>query len=370
MVKPSCFVLLVVAALTSPVHAYGPQGHELVGAIADHRLKGRPTEEHLRHLLDGLTLAEAALIPDQIKAWDERRPRHGRTVLQGHPEVERQMIAFHRANPHGSPGNDHRAFHYTDVPVEGSGRYGEGAVGRSTIDIVHMTTYCIDVLTGDIPEDNPRRITKPVAVILLAHFLGDIHQPLHVGAEYFNDAGVPVNPDVSPNAHADLGGNAVALVISGLSGHGHGHGASNPSLHSFWDDAAVTHALHSVRAEMEEERPQEGEITADDLAKHFAANDPGGLEADAGRDPDDLAEAWADEILPIARDAHERLTFSRLAVSGGDGTSTAIAHRHGPKWLATEKSPGTYADFAGEMVRQEIHKGGWRLAALLERIVD
>ena len=72
-------------------------------------------------------------------------------------------------------------------------------MGRSQWDIVHMITYCVNVLTGATPEDNARKITKPIAMILLAHFVGDIHQPLHVGAEYFN-AGKAINPDVTPNA--------------------------------------------------------------------------------------------------------------------------------------------------------------------------
>ena len=56
-------------------------------------------------------------------------------------------------------------------------------------DIVHMMRYCIAVLKGEEPENNPRGITKPIAIILLAHFVGDIHQPLHVGAEYFDAHG-------------------------------------------------------------------------------------------------------------------------------------------------------------------------------------
>ena len=55
-------------------------------------------------------------------------------------------------------------------------RYADGKVGRSQWDIVHMINFCRRVLTGEEPEQNPRAITKPVAVILLAHFLGDLEQ--------------------------------------------------------------------------------------------------------------------------------------------------------------------------------------------------
>jgi len=57
-------------------------------------------------------------------------------------------------------------------------------------------------------------ITKRVAVILLAHYVGDMHQPLHVGAQYFNSNGHVTNPDVSGSAYADAGGNNILLLLA------------------------------------------------------------------------------------------------------------------------------------------------------------
>jgi hypothetical protein len=74
-------------------------------------------------------------------------------------------------------------------------KYGDGKIGRGNWDVVHTTPYCIGVLHGEITEDNPRKITRTIAVILLAHCVGDIHQPLHVGAEYFNETGEPIDPE-------------------------------------------------------------------------------------------------------------------------------------------------------------------------------
>ena len=87
-----------------------------------------------------------------------------------------------------------------------SANYASGKVGRSQWDIVHMISYCVAVLRGEIPEENPRKITKAVAIILLAHYVGDIHQPLHVGAQYFDQSGRPVNPDLGKPALEDQGG--------------------------------------------------------------------------------------------------------------------------------------------------------------------
>ena len=80
----------------------------------------------------------------------------------------------------------HHAFHYTDVSVVGPARYAAAGIGAADTDIVHAIPLCIQVLQGKL-QDNPYKITRPVALILLAHYVGDIHQPLHVGAAYFRN---------------------------------------------------------------------------------------------------------------------------------------------------------------------------------------
>ena len=69
-----------------------------------------------------------------------------------------------------------------------------------------MIPFCIQALQGRVPEHNERRITKPVALILLAHYVADIHQPLHVGAEYFDHQGRVVDPNEDKSALGNEGG--------------------------------------------------------------------------------------------------------------------------------------------------------------------
>ena len=77
-----------------------------------------------------------------------------------------------------------------------------------------MIPFCIGVLQGRVPEQNERRITKSVALILLAHYVADIHQPLHVGAEYFDEQGRVVDPDKDKSSLGDEGGNTFTLELS------------------------------------------------------------------------------------------------------------------------------------------------------------
>jgi len=78
------------------------------------------------------------------------------------------------------------------------------------------------------------------------------------------------------------------------------------------------------------------------------------------------AEAWADQILPIAREAHERLQFANVKpLREDDGRIVASGdarERPSADGLA-------YHDWAKNVVREELHKAGWRLADLFEKIL-
>ena len=58
------FAVSVVFALllVDELRAYGPDGHKIIGAIADQKLAGTPTGTRVAELLDGYTLQEASEI--------------------------------------------------------------------------------------------------------------------------------------------------------------------------------------------------------------------------------------------------------------------------------------------------------------------
>ena len=73
--------------------AYGPLGHEIVGAIADERLANTPTAAKVYALLDGLRLEKAALIADEIKGWDKKGVDDPTIVSLLRPSQHRQATA-------------------------------------------------------------------------------------------------------------------------------------------------------------------------------------------------------------------------------------------------------------------------------------
>src|SRR3954469_3231486 len=216
------YVLLVAfAVITFPasILAYGPLGHQIVGAIADERLANTPTAAKVYALLDGLTLGKAALLADEIKGWDKKGVDDPRSFhYSAHRNIDKQLRDFWRANqPTHDPNAlapSHHWFHYTDLAVMAAERHPDGRGGGSKWDSVRMIPFCVDVLQGRIPEQNERKITKAVAVILLAHYVADIHQPLHVGAEYFDAQGHTTDPEKDKSALSDEGGNTFTIELS------------------------------------------------------------------------------------------------------------------------------------------------------------
>jgi hypothetical protein len=365
-------LLVAIALAASPlsVSAYGPTGHEIVGGIADKLIANTPSAQKIYALTDGIPLERASTIADEIKAWDKNGVDDPKAFphYPDHPKIDNQLREFWRANPptqeRNSPAPSHHWFHYTDVPILNVEKYSDGKTGRSQWDVVHMIAYCVEVLRGEVPENNPRKITKPVAVILLAHYAGDIHQPLHVGAEYFNHAGQAVDPDKGQPGVEDEGGNTLSLRL--FHGTPEQTGKRGLKLHGFWDNEAVMANLPAVPADLtREERFKMIEPAKQKFIARCVKEQPSHWRAPANVALKNYGESWADDILPIAKEAHERLQFVNVHETI-DQEKTVMAGDAREKNMPDRVA---YVDWAAKIVRGELHKGGWRLADLLTQAV-
>ena len=327
-----------------------------------------PTAAKIRVLLDGLSLEKASVVADEIKGWDKKGvddPTSFHFVKDS--KIDQQLRDFWRANqPTQDPNSgmpSHHWFHYTDVPVVRAEKYAEGTAGRSQWDIVHMIPYCIQVLQGRVPEQNERKITKPVALILLAHYVGDIHQPLHVGAQYFDAEGRVADPDKEKSALQDEGGNAFTLKLSDES---RGRGIHKKTFHGFWDYDAVNALFPELPQTLKKSELQaQIEPLKKQLAHEMATHEPKNWRLPANIGIEKYAEAWADKILPVAREAHERVQFRHVHPEQEEDRVVAAGE-------AEEKPQPdqiSYRSWAANIVREELHKAGWRLADLLQKVL-
>ncbi len=339
-------LLVLVTIVHGDARAFGPKGHHLVGAIADGVLAGKPEAAKVSALLEGITLSDAAVIADDIKEWDEQPTSN--YPWSEKPKIYADMKAFLHANP------QHRSYHYTDISVNSDLKYTSNKTGYRSEDVVQMIKFCIEVLENKQPQPNARNITPRVAVILLAHYVGDLHQPLHVGAAYFDSAGKRVDPDQVHGARDDQGGNKVELLLAGS--------MNGVAMHLFWDDGSVDAAIHAIK---ESVHGTGSTLTSDEIKNHFVAVQPAGWPLNAGVAIEDLSTAWANEMLPLARDAHQRLEYSILSPPVKQGTHYTFY------WSAKEENvvaPG-YKVWAGQQVDTTVHRAGWRLASLLEELL-
>ncbi|MFL6603735.1 MAG: S1/P1 nuclease [Steroidobacteraceae bacterium] len=145
------------------------------------------------------------------------------------PRAKRRWrITVHRnaTNCPLKPGEEicHKQYHYADVAIQHQ-TYRTGFEGTRDDDIVAAVIAMTHVLKGD-PAPAPFDIKdKSEALRLLVHYVGDLHQPLHVGAIYLDAQGSEINPDKStfdPDT-ATRGGNSISVK------------SSKANLHATWD---------------------------------------------------------------------------------------------------------------------------------------
>jgi len=165
----SLLLLAFVVALGGPrtARAFGPTGHRIVGFVADRYLCPE-TRGALKPLLAGQTLAEAGTWPDRIRRspeWQHTKP-----------------------------------WHYINVSDGGS----VAREARRKPDNVLAALARFEAELADTSLDDRQR---GLALRFVAHFVADIHQPLHVGRA------------------GDRGGNEIPVLI----------GKRKSNLHAVWD---------------------------------------------------------------------------------------------------------------------------------------
>src|SRR5690242_10795095 len=202
-------MLGIVNVTGAPVAwGWGADGHQLVGAVADALIAGSPAASKVNSILGTETLQQASLWADCVKGTNEKKTPFKFTVdTKKFPECKpfesatgvAAMVDYVKRNHDGcAPGPDqetcHKQYHYSDVAIQRS-TYDSHDQGTSDHDIVASIRAAVVVLKGQ-PAPAPFNIkNKKEALRLLAHFVGDIHQPLHVGAVYLDHQGNVVDPD-------------------------------------------------------------------------------------------------------------------------------------------------------------------------------
>jgi hypothetical protein len=310
------WVGLLACSIATSAFGWTEQGHETIGAMADQLISGTEAAAHVHELLGSETLSTASIWADQVKGRSNQTP---------------EMIQFKRDNPH------HSVFHYTDIPFEET-TYRDESVGATNVDVVHAIPACILILEGRAPEQTLLKNVSPrIALRLLAHYIEDLHQPLHAGSGYLDGTNF-----VDPNGYgkpfrSDQGGNL--LVFGGTN-----------KLHLFWD-------LTVVQLDMARDHVQ----TPVEYAAKLVAKRP----APVWKSSEPLLtwdREWANESIVLSAKVHD--------VTVMDEDDSHVDYRTQaprPQWDIQNLTPA-YVDWSCQTAEDQMTKAGYRLAATLEAI--
>jgi len=223
-------------ACALPAAAWGPHGHQTVGGIADQLIDGTPTAKKVRQIL-GSSLQVASVWADCARSvesnqgtWTYANPgTYQECAYFEKPDSQAAMVAFVKRNATRCGGNAssvvcrHKAYHFTDISIRHP-KYDPTLPGAGPTDLVHAIGAALTVLQGGKSPAPINFASQREALRLLTHYVGDLHQPLHVGSIYLTDAGQPMDPATAQEAHAhdNAGGNQI--LYKGW------------KLHAVWDD--------------------------------------------------------------------------------------------------------------------------------------
>ena len=330
--RSAVFCLVGMMALCGRGFAWGPDGHHTVGAIADGLIAGSNAATQVKTILGDITLQDASVWADCAKGvvpggnYDYRSTdRYPECKVFETPAFEAEMSDFVRRNDVNctrKPDEEscHKQYHYADIDIAHD-RYDPHFVGARADDIVAATVAAMHVLKGD-PAPAPFNFkNKREALLVLTHYVGDIHQPLHVGAVYLDFNGNLADPDKGAfDSQTDTHGGNWILV----------NGDPRRNLHALWDAIPAKLKVSHVDTVLLDE------------AKAIPATG-GPLYA--------WPKAWAGETLVAARQAFEDVRFSS---------------RQDHHWTAT--LPADYSGRMNKIKEKQIVEAGARLAQVLQAI--
>lgn len=331
-------VTAIIASMTfshSLAFAWNAEGHQTVGAIAEHLIQNSKAGARVKAILGDTSLEKISVWADCAKGIAPDKD-FSYTSTGRYPECApfetaagiAEMADFvKRNNTQCNPANGeetcHKQYHYTNIDFKHQ-HYHLGPVGTSDHDIVHAIQAAVLFLQGKAVPAPFSFQNEREALALLTHYLGDLHQPLHVGSVYLDQDGKIVHPEPAnydKSTHT-VGGNALQCPCG--------------NFHSLWDDIPG----HLKRGKQTEALANKARLipkTEGSVAS--------------------WSEQWASQTMAQARLAFAKTEYSPASAAGaGRGNNWSIG------------LPLAYEKTMANMKEDALVRGGAHLAELLQAI--
>ncbi len=310
---------LLLLLVAQPAFGWGCSGHETVALIALGQLN-----PHARQMVSSL-LAGA---PPEPAPHRFCRP----TSLAPMADLSTWADDEREREPHTG------AWHFLDIPPSA----GRGGLDR------FCQTGCVSEAIHEqaavLRSGQSSRLEKQRALLFVIHFVGDLHEPLHVAT------------------NNDRGGNCfpVAFLREQPRLTHPASGAYRPELHGVWD-TQLPERIGRIRHNTHD---RDARAFAGSLTREYSRNI-----AQWRRQPVDV-EAWAWESHRIAvRDVYGRLP-KPVAVEPPVPVRECSDDHHVSERLAElhEELREPYIAAVRPVVREQLAKAGARLAAVLNQV--
>jgi hypothetical protein len=341
MKKPLSLLLGVILFFgpTISAFAWGDDGHQTVGKIASLRIKPRTAARIAQILKPGETLANVATWADTVK------------YRIGKPDPDPDTNAFLMDAAHNEKNAE---WHYDDLPLDCK-NYQTCTGFTPENDIVHMLNIAIRTLQGHPDPDHP--LSERNALKLVVHFLGDIHQPLHVGCGFMDPHGpggpilIVKDPNVIRQKHLASDRGANQLIVDN----------DKKNLHSVWDFELVTALMLATNLQTSEAL---GAFLKDNVRPRRGWNARGPINT--------WAAQWATDSLLLSRyHTYKGITVIRqrtINVTNSKGEPVMKDGKQLTDIVYDITLPANYNAVSRELVRVQLAKAGYRLAKLLDAI--
>jgi hypothetical protein len=338
-------VALSILLSPAPLLAWGWQGHRVVGSIAEQLLVNTNAAKQVQTILNNgdphgeVTLGLVGPWADCARSVKLENGTFQYVVDEKHLEYEvpctplkaerDRMVDYVSRNwsncaadKDPQPSACLSSYHFDDVAIQRD-TFNRNEEGTNDHDVVAAVAAAIAMLRGKAVPPPFSIKDKREALILLVHFVGDLHQPLHVGVVYLEADGKLADPDIAHTIDPvtrTFGGNAIQ--------------DQNVDLHTEWDEIPFDLGDRWTRELM------------------TAAN---GVPKSEGT-VEEWPASWATDTIHVARQAFAGLHFQRTDTSPKG------------KWNVTFEDHTAYLLTADLTKRRQLAKGGAHLAEILKAI--